>query len=670
VTLEKEDVEVLLGIFNGGAFLEEFLNSLTNQIGVNVHLIVSDDNSTDNSLEIVKRYENRFASMKTFHGPQKGPAENYFFLLRHSTCNYVALADQDDVWMPDHLIKSIDRLIKSGQKPSLSFSSVREFSQNKYMNGRQWPKHIHLDSKYALFTENQARGCTFVMNRAAVDLVNQHHPNFAVMHDWWIALLLRLVGTISFSQDPEIYYRIHPNNHVGNAPSFKNRLKRYQESREAGESWLPLNQLIEITMHYGDIMHKDTLITLNNFTQIAQSKKIKTRSRVAFLPQRLRLKLIDEIFLRVLLVVGSKRSPLTSKWVVTRLKNLIGRTRKYFLTDIPAKVSSFILIRLLRKDRFFELVRLQESLKISKKIAVLAIFPRSALISSSIRLCNFLMKNGYQVVLVVNGNIQEGWLKSFDSIPVSILSRNNVGRDFGAYKAGIEFLQKIQAFQSVEYLLLANDSVLYLNSMENFLEEFDNDSGDWVTAFLNLEKHAHAQSFFQKFSSSILKSEDFISFWDCYYPSNHREHAIDRGEVALSKTLINAGFFPSSTVSSERILTLLQAQNLNADESSALFKGILDTKSFLEFNPGQKLVESRIREVFLTSNCSHVTGLLASRLMGAPLKIDIYRAGYASISAIERLFISERLNTQEAEELGKLITSSRRERSDRNGVGV
>ena len=56
----KDDIEVLLATYNGAHFLNEFLDSLVEQEGVDIHLLVSDDGSTDSTLEIVNSYNSKF----------------------------------------------------------------------------------------------------------------------------------------------------------------------------------------------------------------------------------------------------------------------------------------------------------------------------------------------------------------------------------------------------------------------------------------------------------------------------------------------------------------------------------------------------------------------------------------------------------------------------------
>jgi glycosyltransferase involved in cell wall biosynthesis len=133
------EVEVLLATFNGEKFLGEFLDSLYRQKDVRIHLVVSDDGSSDRTIEIIDSYRHLFESCKIFNGPCNGPSSNFFSLIENATYEFVALADQDDVWHPHHLISSVSRLSDTSNFPSLTFSAVMEFDNAKKSKSI-WPE--------------------------------------------------------------------------------------------------------------------------------------------------------------------------------------------------------------------------------------------------------------------------------------------------------------------------------------------------------------------------------------------------------------------------------------------------------------------------------------------------------------------------------------------------
>ncbi len=297
---ELTDVEVLLATYNGESYLREFLDSLLNQKNVWIHLLVSDDGSSDSTLNIVKEYEPKFKTLRIIEGPQKGPAENFFYLLQNSIFEFIALADQDDIWLPNHLNDSIKRLEQLRSGPKLTFSTLLEFDEKKRNEFHKWPKRNPETDVRNFITENLARGCTMVLNSELREIVNKSAKQNAVMHDWWILLIASCAGEISWNEKPEILYRKHDFNFTNNkkrkvlklfelrfrinkwkvylqienllasTSEFKFNLNRsYLEnwySGVSGQSWTNLFNLIQFSGRYRTTPLEDIMIRLYMFS--------------------------------------------------------------------------------------------------------------------------------------------------------------------------------------------------------------------------------------------------------------------------------------------------------------------------------------------------------------------------------------------------------------------
>jgi rhamnosyltransferase len=298
------EVEVLLALYNGEKYLPEFLESLANQNRVKVHLYVSDDGSSDKSIEIVKRFEHKFVSVKFTNGPKTGPADNFFHLLSLSTHDYVALADQDDIWLPNHLINSIERLLPVQQLPSLSYALLEEFNTKGTIG--IFPVIPHPSSVRQILTENPARGCTFVLNGKAVHLINKYKPLNAIMHDWWILLLIFSSGNVVRSQEPEIKYRIHENNTIGMKPGLFNRLSRYVHTFRK-RAWAPYSQAEELFTEYEWSMRHVEIGDTADFLTKLRSSLLGGRAKLVLQKGRLRSSLVDDMGVRLIFLARRQR---------------------------------------------------------------------------------------------------------------------------------------------------------------------------------------------------------------------------------------------------------------------------------------------------------------------------------------------------------------------------
>ena len=248
-------IDVLLATFNSEKFLEELLDSLIAQTNVNISLIVSDDGSTDQTLEIIQRYSSYFLEFKLVTGPKNGPAKNFFSLLKLSTKEFAALADHDDIWDPDHLINSINRIKQNQNVPSLSYTSVRELNNSTGAITKIWPEKNYIKDLNSIMVQNFARGCTIVLNREAVELINTKTPENEAMHDWWILLVIATHGKVEFGQEPEITYRLHETN-FSRLPKKSGRLIFYAMTLAHVRTgkWAPYGQALELSRLYGPSM--------------------------------------------------------------------------------------------------------------------------------------------------------------------------------------------------------------------------------------------------------------------------------------------------------------------------------------------------------------------------------------------------------------------------------
>jgi len=296
-------IDVLLATYNGERFLPEFLDSLIAQTNVNISLIVSDDGSTDRTLEIIEEYSVNFQEFKLVSGPKSGPSKNFFSLLKLSAKEYVALADQDDIWDPEHLANSIKRIKENPTIPALSYTSVREFDNKTGRVTRIWPEKNYIKDLNSIIVRSVARGCTIVLNKKAVELINAKSPENESMHDWWILLVIATHGAVEFGPNPEITYRLHENNHIG-IPKKSGRFMSYVKILKHVKTgrWAPYGQALELSRLYGSSMNKRDQLELTQFLDLL--KPTLKNAKIIFSKKTFRSTIRDELSLRVIFILA------------------------------------------------------------------------------------------------------------------------------------------------------------------------------------------------------------------------------------------------------------------------------------------------------------------------------------------------------------------------------
>ena len=102
----EEKIDILLATYNGEKYVQEQIESILNQTYKNIHLIISDDVSTDGTREILKQYEENKNITIYYQSQNLGYIKNFEFLISKVENNIYMLSDQDDVWLPEKIEKT------------------------------------------------------------------------------------------------------------------------------------------------------------------------------------------------------------------------------------------------------------------------------------------------------------------------------------------------------------------------------------------------------------------------------------------------------------------------------------------------------------------------------------------------------------------------------------
>jgi hypothetical protein len=148
------------------------------------------------------------------HTALQGPAE------------YFAFADQDDVWHPDKLAHAVDALrgLPPGH-PGLYFCGRTLVDADLNPVG-QVLAPIRPPGFPAALTQNLAPGCCMMLNRAAASLIDEAPVPEGTWHDWWSYLVVASAGgTVIAGTTPDILYRQHDDNLVGEPRGFWHRTR-------------------------------------------------------------------------------------------------------------------------------------------------------------------------------------------------------------------------------------------------------------------------------------------------------------------------------------------------------------------------------------------------------------------------------------------------------------
>lgn len=222
-------VNVLLSSYNGEKYIEELINSVLAQEGVDLILTIRDDGSSDKTIEIIKSFDD--SRIRLIEGGENlGPAKSFLKLLRDcDTADYYAYCDQDDIWYPNKLSTAVNKL--SDEVPSLFMSTYDMYDEAlNTLNKRDMDFYNPLRIETTLMYRCPS-GCIMVLNNMLRDIINSKEPDSIRMHDFWT--LLVALGTKSniVTEDVSLLkYRLHEGNTVGLSKGFWDKVKRFKKS--------------------------------------------------------------------------------------------------------------------------------------------------------------------------------------------------------------------------------------------------------------------------------------------------------------------------------------------------------------------------------------------------------------------------------------------------------
>jgi hypothetical protein len=295
----------------------------------------------------------------------------------------------------------------------------------------------------------------------------------------------------------------------------------------------------------------------------------------------------------------------------------------HWLKDLPINFFYWIRIKIFREHKRYDLKTAWIN-NLKGKYAVFAIYPGTTAIESCLRILKSLNQNGFTVLVIVNRNKNSHeWLSLLEHENCIVVDRPNLGRDFGAYQAGLRLLDQKTDLLQVTRLVLVNDTAYISPKCQNeFLSSFFAQN-EQNCLFKHYQGTLHASSNLIQITPSDIDFQSFLNFWKEYYPHNSRLKVVFQGEHELSKR-IGIHHLRAAT---EKVEFLVP--DLKLEERHQLLSWILRCNptflSSLEFQNIDKKESDELMVRFAFENCqiSNALGLYLSRKYHFPLKLDL-----------------------------------------------
>lgn len=211
----QKKIAILLSTFNGEKYLREQIESILNQTNKEWDLLIRDDSSCDNTVNIIKEFENKHPQIHFVHDDLGNirPLRSFKKLLSYiNGYDYIMFCDQDDIWYPDKIQLSFDKIkqVEVGQKYALVYTNYivnrrneNTIAYNHSMTSKNIPSNI--------LAQSWLMGCTMIMNNNMADIAKKI-PVESENHDNWYAKVACLITKIGYVHEPTMMHRLHENN--------------------------------------------------------------------------------------------------------------------------------------------------------------------------------------------------------------------------------------------------------------------------------------------------------------------------------------------------------------------------------------------------------------------------------------------------------------------------
>lgn len=212
---------VCIATYNGARYIKEQLLSILSQINMDDEVIISDDGSTDNTIEIIKSIND--SRIKILHANYRYYKLNFENALQHARGEYIFLSDQDDVWLDGKYKACLEALQKADlichnsqvadQHLNITIPSFFDY----YRSGPGIIKNI-VNSTYF--------GACMAFNRKVLNASMPFPTTREFGHDIWLGLVAESIGKVQFIETPYLVYRRHNDTFTNISTDLKSRSTR------------------------------------------------------------------------------------------------------------------------------------------------------------------------------------------------------------------------------------------------------------------------------------------------------------------------------------------------------------------------------------------------------------------------------------------------------------
>lgn len=196
-------ISVALATYNGEKFIGEQLRSIIYQLDEDSEIIISDNGSTDKTVEIINSFNDKRITL--LHCPVKGLISNFENALKKASGDIIFLSDQDDVWLENKVpvvkeyLKKYDLIMTDCKIVDENLNVLHESFYAVKKSEKGFIKNL---------ISNTYHGCNMAFRKEVLKF-SLPFPKNIPMHDIWLGFVAELFFTPCFINDKLLLHRRH-----------------------------------------------------------------------------------------------------------------------------------------------------------------------------------------------------------------------------------------------------------------------------------------------------------------------------------------------------------------------------------------------------------------------------------------------------------------------------
>ncbi len=199
--------------YNGSLYITEQISSILEQLIPGDELVIVDDCSTDDTIDIVKSFKSEYIKL-AINTKNIGHVKTFEKALMLAKRDYICFTDQDDIWI-DNRLENLYNSLKN-EKVLLVASNFRvnneSESEIKFLKLKNENSADLFGNILRIFEGKSAYyGCTMMMDKKLKKYILPF-PSYIEAHDLWIAICANFLKSIHHLDDDTLIYRVHHNN--------------------------------------------------------------------------------------------------------------------------------------------------------------------------------------------------------------------------------------------------------------------------------------------------------------------------------------------------------------------------------------------------------------------------------------------------------------------------